>query len=840
MPKVAPLQNNFGSGEISPITKARNDIDRYKLGMERCLNYIPIIQGGLTKRSGTKFVAEIKDSSKQARLVGFEFSVTQAYILEFGNLYIRFYKNNGQITLTGQSITGITNANPGVLTYSGSDTYANGDEVYISGITGAIGTYLNGRNFKVANVNTGANTFELNYLDGTAVNTTSMGAYGSTGTIAEVYTITSTYLEADIPALKFTQSADVLYITHPSYQTRTLTRSSHTSWTLSLFTNLDGPYLPINTTATTITPSGTAGAGVTLTASAALFASTDVGRLVRILHSTTWGWGTITAYTSATVVTATITGAFAATTASADWRLGVWSDTTGYPAAVCFHEDRLFFGGNTSTPQRLDASKTGDYTNFSPTNSTGVVADDNGLSFTLNSNDVNVVRWLTSDEKGLLVGTVGGEWVVSPSSQGEALSPTNVKAKKSTSYGCKNIQGLQAGKSTLFVQRAGKKLREMAFFYDVDGFKAPDLTVLSEHIAQEGFVYLAYQKEPQGIVWGVRSDGVLLGVTYERDLDTLRAGWHRHILGGFSDAADTHALVESISVIPSADGTRDELWLIVKRYINGATKRYVEYLSEFFNDSMIQREAYFTDGGLTYDNPLTVTGISQAAQAVVTSASHGLSNGDYVWVSDVLGMDEVNDTKFLVSDVATNTFKIKTTAGVYVSSVGYSPYVSGGYVRKYVSTISGLWHLEGESVSVCADGGEQTNQTVTTGQVTLQYSASTIHLGYHSDSEGMLLPFEAGAANGTALGKTKRTHRIGVWFHRSLDLKIGFDFDDLSPLVFRGMSDPMDSPPPLFSGIKSHAINSGYDFYNQICFRQDKPLPSTILAIAPQMDTQDR
>ncbi len=839
MPKVSPLQGNFNTGEVSPLLFGRVDQERYASSLAKCLNYIPTIQGGLIRRSGTMFVSEVKTSSKATRLVRFEFSTTQAYMLEFGDQYIRFYKDNGLITLTAQNITAITKANPAVVTYSGADTYANGDRIVITGVSGM--TQVNNREFIVANVNAGANTFELQTVLAANVNSTNYTTYVSGGSIAEVYEIASTYLEANLFQLKFTQSADVLYIVHPSYPPRKLSRTAHTTWTLTTIDFLDGPYLNANTGATTLTPSAATGAGVTLTASAvtginddAGFASTDVGRLIRIKEGSAWGYVKITGWTSTTVVTVTVVNTLTNTSAKVNWRMGVWSGTTGYPACVVFYEDRLFFAGTPDSPQRLDGSKSGDYENFAPSEVDGSIAANNAVGFALNANDVQVIRWMTSDEKGLLSGTVKAEWVVRPSSQNEALSPTNITAKQATSYGSSDIQPVQADKATIFVQRAGRKVRELIYFYDVDGFKAPDLSVLSEHITQTGIVEWAYQRQPQSIIWAVRNDGVLCAMTYERDLDALRVGWARHIVGGYSDAAQSDALVESVSVIPSADGERDDVWLIVQRRINGATKRYVEYIAKSFDDEDAQRDAFFVDCGLSYDNPLTITAATKANPVVITSNSHGLANGDRVLILDVLGMDDLNGEIYTVANQAANTFELSG-----VNGTAFGTYVSSGFARKLISTVSGLNHLEGESVAVLADGAVQPNKTVTAGVITLSSSAATVQIGYGFNSDGQMVRLEAGSQDGTALGKKRRTHHVGFLLHRSLGMQIGLGFDELTRLTFRTSADSMSRAPDLFSGIISESLDADYDYDNQVCWRQDQPLPSMVLAVMPQLITQD-
>lgn len=771
MPKVSPLQSNFNSGEWSPLLFGRVDSDRYKAALALCENYIPTIQGGLLRRSGSMFINEIKDSSKQAVLIPFEFSITQAYMLEFGDLYIRFYKDNAIIV------------NP---------------------------------------------------------------------TPVEVVT---TYLESELFQIRYTQSADVLYLVHPAHRPAKLTRTSHVNWTLTDIDFQDGPYMQENNTDTTLTPSGTTGS-ITVTASAVTgingnqgFLATDIGRLIRIEEATKWGWVKISAFTDSLNVTADVMGdnPLGGTAAVKEWRLGLWSDTTGYPACVLFHEDRLFFGGASDFPERIDGSVTSDYENFAPTAYDGTVAANNSLGFTFNSNDVNVVRWMSSDEKGLLVGTVGGEWVVRPSSISDALSATNITAKKATTYGSQNVQTVQIGKSTIFVQRAGRKVRELNYYFDVDGFRASDLTQISEHVTFSGITQMAYEKIPQSIAWCVRLDGQLAGMTYDRDLDALKVGWHRQILGGESDAGGTQAIVESVSVIPSADGTTEDTWLIVKRFIDGGIKRYIEYFTPMFTEVIEQRDAFFVDCGLTYDVPLTITNITQANPGVVTSPAHGLVNGNKILISNVLGMDlgdppdsQVNGVSYLVAGATTNTFQLHDLTGNPVDTTSFSPYVSGGAVRKYVTTISGLDHLEGQEVSILGDGAVEPSTTVVTGSITIQNAATTIHIGLPYKSKFKMMRLEAGAADGTALGKTRRMHRVGMLLYRTLGLKIGPDFDSLDDIPFRTTADKMTRAPGLFSGIISETMEFDYDFENQFCCQQDQPLPGMILAVMPQMVTQDR
>lgn len=757
MPKASPIQNQFNAGELSPLLYGRTDIDKYVAGMKLSENGVPLIQGPWTRRPGTKFVAEVKDSSAKTVVRRFEFSTTQAYVLEFGNQYIRFYRDNGRITQTAQGITGITRANPAVVTYSGADTYANGDRIVITGVVGM--GQVNNREFTVANVNTGANTFELSGVDSTAYD-----AYVSGGSVAEIYEISSPYLTAHLPELRFAQSADVLYIVHPSYAVRTLTRTGHTSWTLAELTFRDGPYMTENLTATTLTPSAATGNGITITASAVTgindgqgFLTTDVGRLIRMEQGGVWGYVRITGRTSTTQVTADVVNTLTNVNPKTAWRMGLYSDTTGHPATVAFYEDRLAFAGSTAEPARVDTSRTGDYDNFAPTETDGTVSSDNAVSFTLASGRVPTVMWLMSDEKGLLVGTAGGEWIVRPSVQGEALSPTNVSAKESTVHGSANVAPIRAGRATLFVQRQERKLREMAYMFEVDGFRAQDTTLLSEHITAGGVVEMAYQQEPYSIVWVVRGDGMLVGFTYDREQNV--SAWHRHPLGG-SFSGGAFGVVESVACIPSTDGTYDELWLTVKRTINGATKRFIEYMTKFPEDDDAPENYFYVDAGLTYDGAAT-------------------------------------------------------------------------------DVITGLWHLEGQTASVLAEGAVHPDAVVTNGKVTLNAEYTPVQVGLKNMARGQLMRPEAGAADGTAQGKKKRVHKAVFRVNRTVGLKVGRDFDNLYRVTFRSASDNTSEAVPTFTGDKEVRWEGGYDSDGYVCWEQDQPLPVTIVAVMPQLHTQD-
>ena len=757
MARVAVQLTNFTGGELSPRLDGRNDLTKYPTGCKTLENFIVFPHGSAARRSGTQFVAEIKDSSKKTRLIPFEFSTTQTYMMEFGNQYIRFYKDNGQILESDVTISGATQANPVVITATGH-SYDNGDEISITSVAGM--TELNNKRYLVANKTT--NTFEITDVDGTNINGTGFTAYTSGGVANRVYEIATPYLTAELFDLKFAQSADVMYITHPNHEVEKLSRSGHTSWTLTDVNFTDGPYLDDNITATTITTSAhTVGTGRTLTASAITgingdtgFQTTDVGRLVRFRD----GYGKITARTDTLNVTIEILEDMGSTSASTDWSLGAFSDTTGHPSCVTFFEQRLVFAGTTDQPQTVFFSKSGDYENMNE-NRGGTVADDDAIIYTIASNQVNAIRFMTAT-RTLIIGTAGGEFAVSGGGTDVAITPTNILIKKQSNHGAANVDAIPAGNATLFLQRAKRKLRELAYNFDVDGYVSPDLTILAEHVTEGGLTQLSYQQEPNQIIWGVRDDGELVGLTYQREQQVV--AWHRHKFGGtFGSGASAtgYGVCESVATIPT-DNSEYQTYVIVKRTINSVTRRYVEYINDF-------------------------------------------------------DFDETDDTTFNFLDSQLN------------------------YSGSSTDTITGLDHLEGQTVSILADGSTHPDKTVTSGSITLDRNVTKakVGLGYTSLLQTMRL--DAGSQDGTSQGKTKRIFDISIRLYESIGVEVGPDLSNMERIPFRSSADAMDEGLGVFTGDKEVEFRGNYETDGFIFVRQTQPLPLTILSLYPRLQTND-
>ncbi len=226
------IQSDLSGGEVSPTIASRTDIEVYRKSLALCENFFVRAQGGILNRAGLQLSAEVKDSTQEVRLEGFEFNTTQTYILEIGDQYMRFHTGGGLVLDSSytKTITGATQASPVVITTSASHGLTTGDEVYITGVVGM--TQLNKRQFKVTSLT--ATTFSLQLMDGTTnVDGTGYTAYSSAGSVDIPYEIATPYVEADIGQLSFVQSADVATVTHPLYAPRELSRLGNDNWTLT-------------------------------------------------------------------------------------------------------------------------------------------------------------------------------------------------------------------------------------------------------------------------------------------------------------------------------------------------------------------------------------------------------------------------------------------------------------------------------------------------------------------------------------------------------------------------------------------------------------------------------
>lgn len=826
MPKASPALSAFNSGELSPLIEGRTDDDfspTYRSGCKRLENFICTVQGAAMRRGGERFVAETKDSSDRSWLIPFVFNKSQAFVLEFGDQYIRFYRDRGvlldsgspyeistpyliadltaadgscalsfvqsgdvlYLTLAGyppKKLSRVGNTNWTLTDYSPSNgpfkelnidkaitvtgvTYnatitgaANNGSGLIRLTVGSTTGLTTGQTVRVALVTgtTEANGFwTVTVVDGTKIDlqgSTFTNAYSSGGEIRVRGDVGNTVTLTASSAIFEAGHADSLFYLElsdfsdsPPWEVAkpisfTQRRRSDGKTYEAASTGVTGSSKPIHTEGQQY--DGFDDTSTVGTTEGVLWQYNDSGS----------GVIRITSVSSSTVVVGEITQAipYEFTISSKPtyrWAHSAWSDVEGYPTKVAFFRERLFFAKSYT----IYGSVAGDFENMAAKEQGEVLAD-SAIIFPVLSDQVNEVQWMTPTQGGLLVGTEGAEFVVGSSSNGEPFGATNIDIDPQTGFGSRGVTPVRVANSILFVQRSGRKLYETTYNNTFESYEANDCTVIAEHITRTGIVDMAYQQDPYTMVWVALADGGLRGLTLQAG-QRVKA-WQKHPLGGNGKA-------ESVVSIPSPDGNRDDVWLIVKRTINGSTKRYVGYLNKEHEVGDDIKDAFYLDCGLTYE------GVA-------------------------------------------------------------------------ATTISGLSHLEGETVDILADGATHPQRTVSSGSVTLQRAASKVQIGYACPAVLQTMRINAGAADGTAQGKTKRITKANFRFYETVGAKIGADENNLDEIQFRSPSNAMDTALQPFTGDKLEAWPNGYDVDGYIMVKQDKPLPMTVVAIHPQVDTQDR
>lgn len=791
MAKAHAMYSSFTTGEITERLEGRVDLAKYKDSCKTLENGIVMPHGGIKRRGGMNYVADVKSVITGSELVTngtFDSNITGwtnksvgsgSSIAHSTNLMNIVSVNSSNYGWAEQSIT-VVKGQRYVLTFTiGTGAVAvqigtatGGEQIYAS-TSMAAGTHtieftaittaafigfkhFTGATHTLDTVTCKAGTqdakvrlipFEFSVTQPYILEFGNLYIrfYKDNGQILDAgkpVEITTTYTTADLFDIQYAQSADTLYLAHKGRAPRKVTRTSDTAWTL-----------------TTIS------------------------------------------YTGSTFPSTFCAGSAGTGTDGNDKN----------PGAVTFYNQRLYWGGTNNDPQKIWGSAVADFENMHQ----GSAAADDSLEFTLVANEVNAIQWL-AESTDLLCGTLGGEFTIT-GGQDDNITPTNIKAVRQASFGSNKVTPLNVGNLLLFNQRAGRKVRELVFNFDVDGYLAPDITLLAEHVTESGITDMAYQQEEDAIIWATTADGALIGCTYLRDQNVV--AWHRHPVGG------ELTLVESVAVIPSADSLRDELWTTVKRRVNGITKRFVEYLNP----------SIYVDSGLILDNPITITGATSANPVVITASSHGLSNGDVVDIKDVVGMTEINGNRYKVADQTTNTFELTNqTTGADINGSAFTAYDSGGKARKGVTTITGLSHLEGATVQIVGNRAVFPSAVVTNGEVTTSSAVSEAYVGLGYTTTIKPSRPEFGSPQGITQAKPKRWNHIFVRFINTLGAKINGD-----QMPFRTSADAMGSAPSLFSGDKK-VMNLGFDKEGFIEIKQEQALDMHVVAIGGDINTGEQ
>lgn len=759
-----PIINSFNGGEWSPALKGRTDLEKYYNACQTCENFIPLVYGPVTRRPGTKYVAEVKNSSDETRLIPFIYSDETTFVLEFGDQYIRFYTSNAQVQ-DGASPLEVSTP------WSASEVqeldYAQINKVM----------YLAHGSYKPRKLTYNGSTWTLTEIDFYD------GPYRDTNTDEDIF-LTASARSGTI-TVNAVDSAGAAVSLFDSNQVGSLWRARQDRTELSVTSNTQGD----TTTAVKIygkfnvdiiNKSGDWVGKITLqrgtyvggvaswhdwqsfygTANEEFF-ETERDIYWRLVHTRredgqvtvsmyqdeAWGVVEITGYTSSDEVTANVIVQMPGTQSTELWEEGSWSAYRGWPEKVTFFENRLWFARTDSEQQTVWSSWVDDYENFQPGNT-----DDAPMTYTLLSDQANPIQWMVPKNE-IIVGTIGNEWRLGLQSPTEPLTAENVRANRETTHGSANVKPVLIGTQVLFVQQGSRKIRELIYSFETDSWVADDITQLAEHLTNSGIKEISYQQEPYNLVWVVLNNGDAIAMTYARNQKVW--GWSKHTTDGS---------FESIATIPadfSADESQDQVWFIVNRTIDGSTKRYIEYLESNYNEDVdTQEDFYHVDCGITYDGAAT-------------------------------------------------------------------------------TTITGLDHLEGETVQVYADGANHGDKTVSGGSISLDYSASTVQVGLGFDSIIQTMPLEVGGQGYSSRGQQKQIFGIIFIFKDAATCKLGTATDNLETLPFRDAFDAYDTATALYSGEYPWTSPGPWGTDTAPMIKVDTPTPLTLLAIIPEVESND-
>lgn len=655
--------------------------------------------------------------------------------------------------------------------------------------------------------------------------------------------ISTPYSDTELADLNFTQSADVMTICHPSHPVKEVKRTSHTAWTItsvSFGTSMSAPGSVSSTRQNYDSSNPGTSYSYVVTAvktetgdeSVASSATSITNNNLSSTITNTISWGAVSGANSYNIYKSIggiygFVGRSTSTTFKDDniepdandtpaTARTIFNATDEYPATVAYYQQRLVFGQTNNDPQKIFMSQTGNYHNF---NISEPLRDDDAVTFTIAASQVNEVRHLVplSD---MIILTSGGEWLLTANDG--VITPSSIQVKPQGYRGSSDAPPIVVGNTIIHIQSKGAIIRDLAFALESDSYTGNDLTVLASHLfAGKTVKEWAYSQAPHSIVWVVLSDGTLAALTYMREHEVW--GWSRH---------DTDGTFESVCTI--AEGDEDATYFVVKRTINGATKRYIERLNTRVFSEIA--DAFFVDSGLSYDGThtgsttMTLSGGSSWAHTetlTLTASGSTFTSGD---VGNTIVLTVGTETLVCTIQAYTSATAVSVKAGRDVPSAFRSVAVSSW--AKGVDEISGLTHLEGKTVSILADGNVEAQQTVSSGAITISHPAVKIHIGLPIQADIQTLNLELGQP--TQQGKKKSVSAVTLRVEESRGGKIGYDSDHLTEFKQRAY-EPYGTATSLKTGDIKVTMPSTWTTEGSIFFRQDDPLPMTLLAVIPEV-----
>jgi hypothetical protein len=890
MPAVS--QPSFTTGELAPSLYGRVDLARFYTALKTCRNFIVRPYGGVMNRPGTRFITEVKDSTVRVRLLEFVFSTSQTYVLEFGEEYIRFITNGGYVLddedLPIEVVTPYQEADLPFLSITQSadvltichTSYKQRQLSRLSHTSWTLAEYANVEgpfldtnvveaNTIIASAPTGSvdltSSFDvftedkiglMLYLeqspdDGVSrwevqkaiilndIRRRGAGYYqaatqGTTGTVppsviegAEVDGdpgVKWNYLHSGFGVVRITDVTDARHAT--ATVIRRIPDQVTQLGVLRDVTNV--------VTGTPAVPPAGEDPGIPMVPASVQvgghgFANGSIVNLAEITGAEEangqWTIEVIDGnwfYLLGLVLTSAYTGGGTASlsteaVATYKWAWEAWGSDQYYPAATIYHNQRQIFGGSIGRPQTVWESKSGGgFLDFGTSNP---ILDDDAIKIDLNSLRMNEIRHFV--EIGDLIAlTSEGAWLIKKE-QGDPVPSAKFQGRG----GASRVPPVVVGENALFVMEKGGAIRSLAYFFDSDKYRGRDLTMTGSHLLFGKEVKeWAYQETPFNTVWIVLDDGGLLGLTYLPDQEVI--GWHRH---------DTDGLYESVCCV--SEGREDAVYVVVKRTIGGVEKRYIErFTSRFFTDI---EDAFFVDCGLTYDGRLAGSGkiftLSGGVEwdyqetltfTTTTNFFTGISDvGDAIVLYDADGEALRLTILEYVSAKIVQVIADRTVPAEFrnVATTGFQ-------VAR--DTFSGLGHLEGETVSILADGNVEAQKVVTGGVIALENPSVVVHAGLPIEADFETL--DVNVQGQSIQDKLKNVRSVTLVVEKTRGLFAGPDADHLLE-VLPEMTGGYDTPIMEKTGVMKINIVSDWSEGGRVFIRQSDPLPATILAAIPEV-----
>ena len=824
------VQRSFSSGEISPQLFGRVDVDRWRSALKKCANYIPAPEGGISSRQGFEIQANLGVVTRP-RMVPFEFGPSDSYVLLFDGTTMKVMRNGAMV----ESSPGVNYSVACTCDKDSLRWVQSGDTLFITD-----GVRTPKKIVRGASAPRDTNwTVSDAPMYPEIVQVATMTASGGVGTTPIRYRVTYTNLDGEessvfrgsnVTATSSTatpwainstahgvQTNDTIEITEAIVVSGTtiyrvgdlvrVVRVDADNFTVpgpTAGTQYAGNFKYRRTMASTLCAAPSSGSPCTVTWSARTGAASynvfrEYGRVFGYVGSTTEtsfiDYGIVPDIKDVPVV------------GTDPGRGGV------YPIAVGLFQQRLMLGGYTNDVERIVGSHVGNYSAFDPG-----VEDASGLDFGLAGRTVSAIQHMLEIAGRSVVLTNTAEWTLKGGSSG-GLTPTAINARADSYHGCSPIPPALVGSSLIYVHRGEKILLDAVYDYSQEALKSRDLTLWAKHLLIPGISKVCYQRS-ENLVWVLRKDGVLLGLTYVPDQEVW--GWHQHEI--------TSREIEDICVV--SESNVDRLYCLTRK---GTGYRICRLPSawDWESDSIDDWRGF--DEAIEYDGrnllgvaTMTLSGGTDwktTDSLTITASSAVFSGGD---------VGKVLELSLAGSKVQVTITASTSTTQMTVQPRSIVPEALRNIACSYAvcaTTFTGASHLEGETVGVIADGCREANRVVSSGGITYSRPFARVHIGLPIVSDAKTLPLEV-VGKETMLGNKRHITRVVLNVYRSRGIKVGLDESTLETMI-NEYDDLLNSPPAVQTGPREVIMVSAHSDTGEVLIRQDTGMPAHILEVRP-------